>query len=86
MKTLALTLTCAVLAGCNTTHFSATRPDGTKIVVDNYRMFWSTQDYQLVLGTNSASLSAERSSPDADSLKAVAEGVTTGALKAGLKP
>ena len=71
----------AVLTGCNSTSFTATKPDGTIINVKNSRLLWSTEAYAVNLTSNSASLSATKASADAAAFAAIAEGVAK-----GLKP
>lgn len=77
MKTLIL-LPLILLAGCCVTTFEVTKPDGTKVAVHNYRTIWTTDSYNAVIGTNSASLSATKSSVDAATAGAIAKGVTEG--------
>ena len=68
----------AIGAGCNTITFSKTQPDGSKTVVVCSRVFWSTENYEATLGTNSATLRATKSGVDAAAISAAAEGAVRG--------
>jgi hypothetical protein len=77
-KSLLLLLPVALFAGCCATNFSATKPDGTKVAVSNYRLIWSTEAYNCNISSNSASLTANKSSTDSAAIAAVAQGVVQG--------
>lgn len=82
MKTLFLIGACALLAGCNTTSFTATKPDGTKIAISNNRFLWSSDSYSATLTTNGASLTANKSSADSATIQAIVQGAVAGAGQA----
>jgi hypothetical protein len=67
--------------GCNTTRFTATKPDGTIISVRNTRLLWATEAYSVTINSNGATLGATKASADAAAFAAIAEGVAK-----GLKP
>jgi hypothetical protein len=82
MKLLLLSL--LVICGCNTTYVEK-HPDGTT-KAGNSRWFWSTESYDIQYNTNGTfRAQATKSNPDAESLKAVAQGAAQGAAQ-GLKP
>lgn len=67
------------LTACNTTSFQVTKADGTKVAIHNTRLFWSTESYNAVLGTNSASLTANTSTDTAaQNTAALAQAIGTG--------
>jgi hypothetical protein len=75
-----------VCAGCSTSHVKVESPDGRKMSGFNSRWFWNTEGFSLhSTATNSFSLEIQKSNPDAESLKAVAEGAAKGAVK-GVAP
>lgn len=85
MKKIILSFaTIALLTGCNTLKFDATKPDGTHVVVNSHRFVWSTEMYSANINSNSASLTASKSSVDAAAIGAAAEGVAKG-LAASMK-
>ena len=67
-----------LLAGCNTITFDKTAPDGSRTVVTCCRAFWSSEEYEAILGTNSASLKAKKSGVDTAAIAAAAEGAVRG--------
>ena len=79
-----------LLTGCNTTLFSETKPDGTKISIKNSRVFWSSESYTCQFSTNGASLSASKSTVDSAAISAATQGAINGmasAITAGvIKP
>lgn len=80
MKKLFLLIPFAgLLAGCNTTIAKITRPDGSTFEVTNRRAIWSTDAYAVKLGD--AELTVTKSSPDAATAQAIAQGVATGLKK-----
>lgn len=82
MKTLLslLTLCAMICAGCNVTRI---QKGETKAF--NARLFWSTEGFDLNTSSNGTHVSIQKSNPDAESLKAVAEGAAKGAVK-GVAP
>lgn len=64
--------------GCNSLTFEATKPDGTHVKVTSVRAVWSTDEYAAQIGTNTASLTAKKSSVDATAIEATAAGVARG--------
>lgn len=72
-----------LLCGCNTSEIEK-KSDGS-IRAINSRWFWSTESYEVEYSTNGFKAKATKSNPDAESLKAVAEGAAQGAVK-GAKP
>lgn len=74
-----------LLTGCNTTVFTMTKPDGTKVSISNGRLLWTSDSYSATLTTNGASLSANKSSTDSTAMAAVAQGVIQG-MAAAVKP
>jgi hypothetical protein len=80
MKTSAALILIVMLgAGCNTTTFSETRPDGTQVRVTNCRAFWSSETYAATIGTNGASLTANKSSVESAAIAAAVQGAIQGA-------
>lgn len=73
LSTLALFVT-----ACNTTSFEATKPDGTHIRITNQRLLWSSDNYAATLGTNGASLTANKSSTDSATIQAIVQGAVAG--------
>lgn len=76
------------MAGCSSTRGRRTTKDGSVLTVSNHRFFWASEGVDFtVRDTNgfSASLSIQKSNPDAQAIGAVAEGVAKG-LAAGVKP
>ena len=71
-----------ICCGCNTTTCKMDRPDGTKISVVNNRFFWSSDSYACTFGTNSASLTANKSNVDASAIAAAVQGAINGAAAA----
>lgn len=67
-----------LLSGCNVLNFEATKPDGTVVKVRSVRAVWSTDEYAAQIGTNSASLTAKKSTVDATAIEATAAGVARG--------
>jgi hypothetical protein len=80
--TIAIIGLAAMCCGCNTTTCKMERPDGTKICVVNNRFFWSSDSYMASFGTNSASLTANKSSVDANAIAAAVQGAINGAAAA----
>ena len=72
------------LTACNTTKFTQTRPDGSKVTITNARLLWQTESYTASFSSNSASLSANESTVNTQAISAVASGVAAG-LAAGAK-
>lgn len=66
------------LPACNVLNFEATKPDGTVVKVRSVRAVWSTDEYAAQIGTNSASLTAKKSTVDATAIEATAAGVARG--------
>lgn len=62
------------LAGCNTTTFERTSPDGSRVSVTNVRAFWSSESYACTITTNGASLTASKSNVDGAAISAAVEG------------
>lgn len=85
MKTLIL-IPLLALTGCCYTQFNATRPDGSKVGITNIRWIWTTDGYSANLSTNGLSLTATKSSADAATAGAIAEGVATGMVKGAKAP
>ena len=77
-----------ILTGCNTTRFSRTDKDGSKIEVVNVRAFWSSESYDCQLSTNgTARLTATKSNVDSAAIQAAAQGAVNGmasAITAGI--
>lgn len=48
---------------------------------NNFRIFQSTEGFAFDAGSNSMSIRLQKSNPDVESLKAVAEGAAAGAVK-----
>lgn len=69
------------VAGCNTTQFTATKPDGTKVTIINTRCFWSTDSYAASLTPDKAELMANKSRPDSEALAAMMAAAVTAAKK-----
>lgn len=83
MKILILAAIALVITGCNTTVVER-KSDGS-IKGANSRWFWSSESYEWQYTSNGVfSAKATKSNPDAESIKAVAEGVAKGAVQ-GLK-
>jgi hypothetical protein len=84
MKKLILISVVSVLAaGCNTTTFERTAPDGSRVSVKNIRAFWSSESYDCQLSTNgTARLTANKSGGDAAIVQAVAQGTINGMASA----
>lgn len=72
-----------LLCGCNTSEIEK-KSDGS-IRAINSRWFWSTESYEVEYSTNGFKAKATKSNPDAESLKAVADGAAHGAAS-GLNP
>jgi hypothetical protein len=71
-----------VLFGCSTSRVVVKRSDGSEMRGFNSRWFWNTEGFALhSTATNAFSLEIQKSNPDAESLKAVAEGAAKGAVK-----
>ncbi len=85
MRILLLVLSCFLVAGCNTTHCRVTTPEGTICDVYNSRLAWTTGEYSVEL-TGVGKLSASKSSPDAETAKAIASGVVQGLSQAAGVP
>ena len=71
MKKLFLIPVLALAAGCNTTSFKATKPDGTTVQIVNTRILFSTENYSATLTTNGATLSATKSGVDGEASAAI---------------
>jgi len=72
-------------AGCNTTKFTATKPDGTKVEIENKRWIWTTENYTATLKADEAALTANKSGTDNEAIKSLATGIAEGVTK-GLAP
>ena len=82
-KTLAALTACALVAcGCNTTNFTATKPDGTKVSITNSRLFWTTDSYSATLKGDEATLSANKSKTDTEAITAVVTAAVSSAAAA----
>lgn len=68
--------------GCNTTSFESVKSDGTRVCVSNSRLFWATENYSVTFGTNTATLTANKSNTDRDAIAAAVEAAVTAAIKA----
>lgn len=82
MKHIVGLLAIALLTGCSFTKGTRTTRNGDILTVQNQRFFWSSQGINFtVRDTNgfSASLSIEKSNPDAQALEATARGAAQGA-------
>jgi hypothetical protein len=77
MKTLLALSALVLLTGCNTVHYKRTAPDKTVTQVDCYRFIWFTGKAMVKLGEDT--LTIEKSSPDAETAGAIAEGAARGA-------
>lgn len=84
-KLIAL-LSLILLTGCNTTSFKVTKPDGTSVTIANTRFLWTTDSYAASFTTNSASLTANKSATDSETIKAVVQGAVAGMAQAAPKP
>lgn len=83
IKTLSLAVLALTLIGCNTTVVEK-KPDGS-LRGANSRWFWSSESYEWSYSSNGVfNAKATKSNPDAESLKAVAQGAAQGAAQ-GLK-
>jgi hypothetical protein len=71
MKTLILIPILALVAGCNSTSFKATKPDGTTVSISNTRFLFATENYSATLTTNGATLSATKSGVDGEAGAAI---------------
>ena len=80
MKTSILLAVLFVATGMSCSHLK--RGDTS---ASNFRMFWVTEGFEFESATNRTSIRLQRSNPDAESLKAVAEGAAKGAVK-GVAP
>jgi hypothetical protein len=77
-----LVAACLALTGCSTSRVAKTSPDGTKISAFNSRFIWSTEGFSLTYNTNgSATVTIQRSNPDAETMGKIAEGAARGATK-----
>lgn len=81
---LLLLLLSTVLCGCNTSTIEK-KSDGSIRAV-NSRWFWSSEGYDVEYSTNGFRARAAKSNPDAESIKAVAEGTAKGLGDALKKP
>lgn len=85
MKTLAIiTCACAVLTACKSTSLDHTSADGTRTKFRDARLFTTTgAEYEAIVNTNGTKTirAKVQSSPQAEAMGAVAEGVAR-----GLKP
>ncbi len=79
---LSALLLMTALSACNTTSFEATRADGTHIKITNQRVIWTTDSYAFSLTTNGASLSANKSATDKETIEAIVQGAVAGAGQA----
>ena len=85
-KTLtALTGLALIACGCNTTNFTASKPDGTKVSITNSRLFWTTDSYSASLKGDEATLSANKSKTDTEAIGAVVTAAVSAAAKS-VKP
>lgn len=86
MKMLLAIAACLALCGCNTTRFSRTETyeaerEGKRVTVTNtvqvvnVRAIWSTESYTARLSKDTASLTASKSSPDAETIAAIVQAV-----------
>ena len=85
MKKLSLFIL-LVITGCSVTT-GERKPDGT-LAVHNYRLLWASEGINFTTASSNgftATLSVQKSNPDAQSIGAVAEGITKG-LAASVKP
>ncbi len=81
-KAILISLPIILLTACNTTNFSATRADGTKVQIVNRRFMWATEAYNATLTTNGASLSASKSTVDSAAIGAAVAGAVDATVKA----
>jgi uncharacterized protein YcfL len=84
MKTILLLIPILALVGCKSTGLEYSKADGTKLRVKDTRLFTSTgASYEATVNTNGTyTIRAQvQSSPQAEAIGAVAEGVAR-----GLKP
>ena len=77
-KLIVITSAALLLTGCCATKFAFKKPDGSMVSITNYRLFWTTDSYNVSLSTNTATMSANKSTVDSDSIAAVASGVVHG--------
>jgi hypothetical protein len=87
---LALLAMPLLFCGCNTTRFSRTEtwldpergPVTNVVSVMNRRAIWSTESYTATLGTNTASLTATKSSTDQETIQILVQALISLATKA----
>lgn len=78
-----------LFCGCNTTRFSRTEtwldpqrgPVTNVVSVMNRRAIWSTESYTATLGTNTASLTATKSSTDQETIQILVQALISLATK-----
>lgn len=77
MKTSLLLLLAFIGSGMSCSHLK--RGDASAA---NFRLFWVSEGFEFEAQTNGAThIRLQRSNPDAESLKAIAEGVAKGAVQ-----
>lgn len=81
-------LSALVLCGCSSTSGERQMTDGSVLKVANSRFLWASQGVEMSTKDKDGfefTLKLQKSNPDIDAIKAVAEGVAAGAVR-GAKP